>query len=160
VESARTAVIDGQHVFLPVSLYLAWAHQLRHDDTAALAAFDSARVMLDSVLVEQPDDWRVHAARGMTFAGLKRREEALREIRWLEQSAVYRNDAYTGPLVAEARARVLAQLGETGTALDEIERLLARPAELTAHTLRLDPRWDPIRDHPRFRALIVRHSSP
>jgi len=50
--------------------------------------------------------------------------------------------------VAEDRAQILAQAGDADPALDEIERLLARPSRLSVHTLRLDPLWDPIRDRP------------
>jgi len=82
--------------------------------------------------------------------------EALGEARWLQQSAVYREDAFEGPVLAEDRGRILAQAGEADAALDEIQRLLRRPSWLSVHTLRLDPRWDPIRDHPRFRALLRR----
>ena len=152
--SARADVFEGLVALLPTSLYAAWAHELRGDDVAAHAAFDSARVQLDSVLVALPDDWRVHAARGLALAGLGRRQEALREARWLQQSVVYREDAYDGPFVAEERARILAQAGEVDAALDEIEQLLAGPGWLSVHGLRLDPRWDPLRDHPRFQALL------
>ncbi len=157
--SARDAVFAGQSLFLPTSLYAAWAHELRGDDGAAQAAFDSARVLLDSVLAALPDDWRVHAARGLALAGLGRRQEALREARWLEQSVVYREDAYFGRLVAEERARILAQAGEVDGALDEIEELLAGPGFLSVHMLRLDPRWDPIREHPRFKALLTKYEN-
>ncbi len=152
-------MFEGQQFFLPTSLYAAWAHELRGDDLAAQAAFDSARLLLDSVLAALPDDWRVHAARGLALAGLGRRQEALREARWLEQSVVYRGDAYDSPYVAEERARILAQAGEADAALDEIEQLLAGPGYLSVHTLRLDPRWDPIREHPRFRALLVKYEN-
>jgi serine/threonine-protein kinase len=101
----------------------------------------------------------LHAARGLALAGLGRREEALREARRLEQDPVYREDAVMGPMVAEPRAQVLAQAGEARAALEEIERLLAGPSYfVSVHTLRLDPRWDPIRDHPRFQALLVEYA--
>ncbi len=148
-------VLAGQYAFLPRCLYAAWAHRLRGNEAAARVAFDSARVLLDSVVAELADDWRVHAARGLALAGLRRRDAALREARWLEQSVVYREDAVFGRLVAEERARILAQAGAADAALEEIERLLAGPAFVSVHTLRLDPRWDPIREHPRFRALLV-----
>ena len=146
------AVFEGQRTFRPTSLYAAWAHQLRGADVAAHAAFDSARLLLDSVLAALPDDWRVHAARGRALSGLGRRQEALREARWLQQSVVYREDAYDSRLVAQERARILVQAGE----LDEIEQLLAGPGFLSVHRLRLDPRWDPRRDHPRFQALLAK----
>ena len=156
--SAPDAVFEGYAFFLPTSLYAAWAHELRGGDVAAHAAFDSARLQLDSVLAALPDDWRVHASRGLALAGQGRRQEALREARWLQQSVVYREDAYDGPAVAEERARILAQAGEVDAALDEIEQLLAGPGYLSVHTLRLDPLWDPLRDHPRFQALLERYA--
>lgn len=157
---ARRPVFESQVLFRPASLYAAWVHQLRGDRLAARAAFDSALVLLDSAVSERPDDWRVHAARGLALAGLGRRDEALREARWIQQSVVYREDAFLGPFLAEERARILAQAGEPEAALDEIERLLARPSWLSVHTLRLDPLWDPIREHPRFKALVSTYAQP
>ncbi len=159
LQSAGVDVFVGFDLFLPSALYAAWAHQLRDDHAAARAAFVASLVPLDSALSDLPDDWRVHAARGMALAGLGRRDEALREGKWLQQSAVHGEDAYLGPTVTEARARILAQAGDAGAALDEIERLLAGPSWLSVHTLRLDPRWDPIRDHPRFQALLAKHGA-
>ncbi len=114
---------------------------------------------LDSALSELPGDWRVHAAHGLALAGLGRRDEALREARWLQQSVVYREDAFDGPFLAEKRAQILAQAGDAEAALDEIERLLAGPSFLSVHTLRLDPRWDPIREQPRFKALLAKYGA-
>jgi serine/threonine-protein kinase len=160
LRTAGVAVFDATIGFTPTSLWAAWAHQLRGDGPAARVAFDSARVLLDSVIRNLPNDWRVHAARGLALAGLGRRDQALREARWLQQSAVYREDAAWGPLVAEDRARVLAQAGDAEAALDEIERLLAGPSWLSVHTLRLEPLWDPIREHPRFQALLIKYANP
>ena len=111
----RVTVFEGQDFFLPSSLYAAWAHQLRGDRSAARAAFDSARVLLDSALRELPDDWRVHAARGLALAGLGRRDEALREARWLQQSEVYREDAYQGPLWRKLARRSLRRWAKPGS---------------------------------------------
>jgi serine/threonine-protein kinase len=154
---ASEDVFVGQDIYLPSALYAAWAHQLRSDHAAARAAFDVARVRLDVALRELPDDWRVHAARGLALAGLGRRDEALEEARWLQQSVVYREDAFVGPALAEERARILAQSGDARAALDEIDKLLAGPADFSVHMLRLDPRWDPIREHPRFKALLAKY---
>ena len=72
---------------------------------------------------------------------------------------LYREDALNSRLVAEERAWVLAQAGELDAALDEIEQLLAGPGFLSVHRLRLDPRWDPIRKHPRFQALLAKYEN-
>ncbi len=155
-----TTAFEEQDFFVPVSMFAARAHQLRGDSAASRAAFDSARVLLDSVISEHPDDARVHAARGLALAGLGLREEALREARWLEESVVYREDKYGGPHLMHDRARILSQAGETDAALDEIEQLLAGPSVfVSVHSLRLDPLWDPIRDNPRFGALLAQHQN-
>jgi serine/threonine-protein kinase len=108
---------------------------------------------------ELPDDWRVHASRGLALAGLGRRAEALREARWLQQSPIYREDHRHGALAAEHRARILAHVGEAAAALDEIEGLLTRPSWLSVHTLQLDPLWDPLRNDSRFQALLAKYQN-
>jgi serine/threonine protein kinase/Tfp pilus assembly protein PilF len=156
IRSENPDVFETDLSFIPGAMYMGWAHQLRGDHEAARVAFDAARLRLDSALEEFPDEPSVHAAHGLALACLGRRDEALREARWLQQSDIYRDDAFRGPRLAEDRARILAQIGDDEAALDEIERLLAEPSWLTVHTLRLDPRWDPIRGHPRFKALLAK----
>jgi serine/threonine-protein kinase len=158
-EVASEEVFAGQDLYIPGALYAAWAHQLRSDHAAARAAFDAARTRLDAALKELPDDWRVHAARGLALAGLGLRDQALQEARWLQQSFVYREDAYAGRTLYEERARILAQTGDAEAALDEIDKLLAGPADFSVHLLRLDPRWDPIREQPRFKALLAKYGA-
>ena len=65
------------------------------------------------------------------------------------------------PARSPRRPRILAQVGEAGAALDEVERILGGASEqFSVHVLRLDPRWDPIRDEPRFQALLVEYDPP
>jgi TolB-like protein/Flp pilus assembly protein TadD len=158
-EVSRGSDLAGHIYFLPGALYRAWAEQLRGDGSAARAAFDAARVRLDAAVRELPDDWRIHAARGLALAGLGRREEAAAEAGWLRRSDVYRGDAHFGTIAAEFRAQILAQSGYADAALDEVEHLLPGPSWLSVHTLRLDPRWDAIRSHPRFQALLRKYRS-
>jgi serine/threonine protein kinase/tetratricopeptide (TPR) repeat protein len=151
-------VFEQQGLFLPRSLYAARAHQLRGDRSAAHAAFNSALMLLDSAIQKLPDDYRVHSARGLALAGLGRRDEAIHEANWLQQSAIYREDAYFGPSLAEERAQILAQIGQANSALDELERLLAGPSWISVYALRLNPCWDPIRNHPRFQELLTKYA--
>ena len=63
----------------------------------------------------------------------------------------------TRPFVREVRARVLTELGDRDEAAALLEELLATPydAPLTVPLLRLDPAWDPLREHPGFQRLVA-----
>jgi serine/threonine protein kinase len=39
-------------------------------------------------------------------------------------------------------------------AMEKLEYLLSIPSQTTIWTLRLDPIWDVLRDHPRFKKLV------
>ncbi len=158
LDAAHHTFFESYYAYYPASLYSAWARQLRGDSVTARVAFDSSRVLLDSVMRDLPEDWRVHAARGLALVGLGRRDEAIREARWLQQSLRYREDALDWASLAEERARILAQAGEFDAALREIEQLLTKPSLLTVHTLQLDPLWDPLRGDPRFQALLTKYA--
>ena len=155
VPEVRIATDFDSHIFFfPSTLYAGWAYELRRERAPAQTAFAAAVRRLDAVIQTLPDDWRIHAARGLALAGVGRREDALAEARWLQEGRVYRGDAHFGTMAAEFRALILARAGSPDAALDEIERLLPGPSWMSVHSLRLDPRWDPIRGHPRFQALL------
>jgi serine/threonine-protein kinase len=66
---------------------------------------------------------------------------------------------YWGPVPFNRMATVWVLLGEYERAIDVLEALMGMeylPA-LTVADLRLDPTWDPLRDHPRFQALLERY---
>jgi serine/threonine-protein kinase len=50
-------------------------------------------------------------------------------------------------------------VGEYDAALDQIEHLLSVPTGFSVPLVRLDPRWDPLRDHPRYQELLQRYGS-
>jgi TolB-like protein/tetratricopeptide (TPR) repeat protein len=146
--------VEDQPFYRPTALYAAWAHELRGDAAAAQASFRSALRLLDSATRVQPGDWRFHAARGLALAGLGRRAEARREAGWLEASHVYRGDRAFGPILEDERAAILARAGAPEAAVQALGRLLAEPSQVSVPVLRVDPRWDPIRNDPRFQALL------
>jgi len=62
-----------------------------------------------------------------------------------------------GPIAEENLAGVEAQVGEHERAITRLEGLLRTPYgayPVTVARLRLDPLWDPLREHPRFKAII------
>jgi hypothetical protein len=52
---------------------------------------------------------------------------------------------------------IYARLGRLGDSLDLIDQLLAMPSLMFVASLELDPRWVPLRDHPRFEAVLEKY---
>jgi len=158
LESIPAPVFETQVAYLPKPVYAGWAHQLRGDQSAALAAFDSARVLLEPLVPENPNDERLLVALGYVYAGLGRRDDAGNSAADAVRLRQEAGDALSRLRTIEAAARVLAQAGLADQALVHLETVMASDSPVSVHTLRLDPLLDPIRDHPRFRALLERYA--
>ena len=59
----------------------------------------------------------------------------------------------------EDLARIYTMVGEHDAAIDRLESLLAVPSPTAVPMLRIDPAWKPLRDHPRFQALLAKYES-
>ncbi|HEV3409999.1 MAG TPA: tetratricopeptide repeat protein, partial [Chthoniobacterales bacterium] len=84
---------------------------------------------------------------------LKDKAAVEREAALLQETIT--QDKLDGPFIEASIAMARAQLGETERAITMLEELLSKPGEdaLTPALLRADPRWDPLRRHPRFHQL-------
>jgi hypothetical protein len=63
-------------------------------------------------------------------------------------------DGYFGPYNQLQLVRIYLLVGEPEQALDQLEPLLRVPFYLSPGWLRIDPTFDPLRNHPRFRKLV------
>lgn len=140
--------------------FAATAHTKRGEHAVARAFLDTALAIVDQRLLTAPDDVGLHGERGVLLGKLGHRQAALREAQWLEQSDDYRKNRFTDGLIIAKRSVVLLHAGATDAALAEIERSLAQPSWSTVHWLRMDANFDPIRNDPRFQALLVKYRDP
>src|SRR5437016_7447717 len=147
-------VIEDQFQFLPrVQLQAQIEGLLQRRDVDA-ASYDSAQGDVSRKLREQPDDPRLHSALGIAYAGLGRTREAIQEGEKAVELLPVSKEAYRGYYRAVDLARIYAMVGERDAAVAQLERLLSIPGHLTGEWLRIDPTWDPLRDHPRFQRLV------
>jgi TolB-like protein/Flp pilus assembly protein TadD len=154
LESTESRILANQFRTVPVDLVRGRFLELAGRDAEATRAYRSALHVMEARLEERPDDVallvglaQTHAALGDTGA-MRRAMDRVRAVYPVEA------DHFSGPEILLDFARAHAWAGETDAALDLIERLLEVPSLLTVARLRLDPDWDGLRDHPRFRALV------
>jgi len=70
-------------------------------------------------------------------------------------------DRFWGPSFLENRAAIYARFNEPDPVIDLLDELLATPYDfpITVPLLRLEPRWNQLRDHPRFQALLEKYET-
>jgi len=95
--------------------------------------------------------WRYGQA---AYAVLGRKEDAIREGQLAVELLPVAKEAWRAARWVEDLTKIYVMVGEYDLAIEQLEYLLSIPGVLSIPLLRLDPTWDPIRDHPRFKKLI------
>ena len=132
----------------------------RGDPERARPFFAAGCSGLEAELLAFPLDAFRHAQLGLLYAYLGRKEDALREGRRAVELCPESEDAYHGPTFSALLAMINGRVGEPDQALVLIEHLLTIPGpwvfegSITLSDLRLRWQWDPLRAHPRFKALV------
>jgi TolB-like protein/Tfp pilus assembly protein PilF len=125
-----------------------------------------ALLVLEEKTRGDPDNLWFRESLGMTYAYLGRKAEAIREAESAAVLMPVQEDAIEGPRILERVARIYAFLGEPDEAIERIEYLLSIPSflsvvdgRLTGSDFPIHPFWDPLRDHPRFQALLEKYDT-
>jgi serine/threonine-protein kinase len=152
--SLKSEDADNQWRFIPTALRYARIYGYMNKKELAKKYHDEARSILESKIEEQPEDARFHSSLGIVYAGLGRKEDALREGKRGVELLPVTKEAWGGLYRVEDLARIYVMVGEYDAAIDQLEFLLSVPGQLSIPLLRLDPVWAPLRDHPRFKRLL------
>lgn len=154
LETSGLEAFGNQFYYVPRALLLGVVHAARGDTAGARDAFEAALAHLAERLRADSSDVRYRGASALALAGLGRRDEAIRTAERAAALLPMAQEAWRGAWRLEELARVYAAAGERDRAIELLERLTAEPTDVGPGMLRLDPAWDPLRTHPRFRALL------
>lgn len=128
---------------------------------AARAIQDSVRTKFDTLraYVDQRPPYRHNVWRflGWYSAKLGDYDTAIEAAEKAVQLLPISEDAFAGPDVLQTLAEVYLLAGQHEKAIEQLDQRLSVPSELSVPVLRLDPFWDPLRNHPGFRALLEKH---
>ena len=132
------------------------AARVRGDDSAARAAFGSARQELASQVHRQPEYAPALCALGVIDSVLGNKEDAIREgERAVELTPVSKN-SIEGATLVRYLAAIYAWAGDKDRAVQRLAETTYLPGSHVSYGyLRLHPLWDPLRGDPRFEAIVA-----
>jgi len=148
--------IESQDFFIPRAMRYASIYGYMKKSDFAKKYYDEGRNILEAKIQQDPNDARFHSALGIAYAGLGRKEDAIREGRLAVELLPVSKEAMRGTYRVADLARIYVMVDEFDSAIKQIEILLSQPSELSIHLLRLDPAWALLGKHPRFKKLLER----
>jgi serine/threonine-protein kinase len=154
LSSWTSETFDTQFYFIPTALRYARIYGYTNKKDLEQSYYESARNILEAKIQERPQDARFHSSLGIAYAGLGHKEEAIREGKSALKLLPVTKEAMGGTYRVEDLARIYVMVGEFDAAIDQLEFLLSIPGEMSIPLLRLDPAWDPLCDHRRFKRLL------
>jgi len=120
---------------------------------------DSARIFLEQTVATAPDEPYFRLFLGRVYAGLGRKDEAVREgLRAVELFPIS-SDAFQATDFVAALAEIYTLVGEDDLALDQLDYLLSIPSWVSIPYLQIWPEFAPLREHPRFIELMRKHAT-
>ncbi len=148
--------------YIPKNLAYASVYAAMNRNELKKSYAERARRELDLAASENPEDTRLIAALGLTYAYLGQSEEAVREgLRAVNLYPISR-DAFEGPRYILILAKIYALVGESDKSIEQLEILLSIPCgnNYSQALMRIDPIWDSLRNNPRFQNLLLEEGQP
>ncbi|MEP6822764.1 MAG: protein kinase [Chthoniobacterales bacterium] len=122
---------------------------------AARSAFVAARVLLEGIVKERPDDAQAHIVLAEILARLGEKEAALREGELAHSLRPPSVDAVDGAYIVGRLAAIHALAGDSDGAINLLQQCVSLPNAITYGSLRLEECWDSLRNESRFQKILA-----
>ena len=118
------------------------------------AYFDSSATALESLVQKDPENARAYALLGVAYAGLGRKEEAIRAGKRAMEIMPLSKDAMDGYPLLDYMVQIFILVDELDLAMGQLELMLSVPGGFGLAEVLIDPDYAALRDHPRFKRLL------
>lgn len=122
------------------------------------ACYDSARVIMERLVTVSPEEHWYRAYLALAYAGIGRKQDAVREAKLAVELLPLSEDALSGTDMLEYLAITYVMTGEYDLAIEQLDHLLSIPSRrVSAAYLAIWPDYAPLRNHPKFQALLEKY---
>ncbi|MDX1640841.1 MAG: hypothetical protein R3220_04030, partial [Balneolaceae bacterium] len=146
--------------YLLTDFFIGLTYDRMGNQAEANRYYEVAREHLEKLTDEHPNEPRYRTALGRVYARLGMDEKAIHEGERATELTPFSQNANAGSYFEFQLAEIYAWTGHEEKAIDKLEFALSVPSHAHRNWIALHPRWDPLRDNPRFQALIAGEDEP
>jgi tetratricopeptide (TPR) repeat protein len=160
IEALNSEPADSIHhqlIYRPKTLSYAEVYALQNKPELANRYYDSARVHLEAKISETPQDSRCYSSLGITWAGMGKKDEAIRAGQTAVDLMPITKDFYRGIFRLEDLARIYTMVGEYDKAIEILDQLLSKPGLISVNLLKKDPTWQNLWNRDEFNKMLNDH---
>jgi TolB-like protein/Tfp pilus assembly protein PilF len=155
LESIIMKIDIAQTKYKPIETRLGQIYHLIGNQKLANQYFTKSRSILEIASNDMSNDARIFADYGLVLAYLGEKQEAVKAGKMAVSLISIEKDAIIGAMHFHTFTKILCIVGEYNKAIENLILLRSIPAGIHLEELKRDPVWDPLRDHPRFEALLI-----
>lgn len=137
-------------------MYKAQILSLLNKPELASLNYDSARVVLEGLLLKNNKDYIIQSMLGKVYAGLGDKTRAI-DLGTKAISLAQKNGMDFSDMRVNM-AQIYTMTGDFGRAISDIESLLSGPSVITVKLLQSDPVWQPLMKVSDFKNLLKKYS--
>ena len=154
LKSLPVDAIELQHSYEPVALIEGLANLSMGKNRAARKDLKNAVELLEREIKENPSDFRIYMALGLTYAGLGDKDLAIKYGEKAASILPVEKDHVLGLDILYNLVRIHAILGNDDQALDVMSKLLSVPCQYRGFFFTANPEFSRLREIPRFQDLL------
>ena len=128
-------------------------HAIADDDLAA-RHFSMEKELLLQKINKSENDQRLYRSLGIAYAGLGMKDHALEAGKKALEMLDYSKDRFGSYYPEMDMLQILVMVGQYEDALQRLDTVIRRYGYLTGDLLLLDPLWDPLRNHEKFKEIV------
>ena len=151
--------IDNKAWAIPRATLLAMIYDYQENHESALKCYSTAAEILEKKVTEIPNDARYHSALGIAYAGLGRKDEAIREgLKGVDLKPVSKDATYGVPIEGDL-VIIYTMVGEYDLALDKLAQLMSIPSWITPTWLKWQIQLAPLKSYPGYKDLMKKFAN-